>query len=282
MSAQVLIIEDNSASMDLMVYLLAAYGHRTLQADNGEQGVELARRAIPDLVICDIHLPRMDGHEVVRCLKADPLLQKIPVVAVTALAMVGDREKLLAEGFDAYISKPIDPEDFVEQVEKFLNPHQRSTGIRQAADEVHEDVFAARDTREARILVVDDLAVNSELIRSTLSPFGYELTLAASAREALALARASRYDLILSDLHMPGEDGFGLIRDVKADPKLSSIPFVFLSSSFGSVEDFQRGIALGASHFIRRPIEPQVLLAHIENCLNEQATRRADGHHPDR
>ena len=126
MSAQILIIEDNSANMDLMAYLLAAYGHRTLQADNGEQGVELARREMPDLVICDVHLPRMDGHEVVRCLKADPRLQKIAVVAVTALAMVGDREKLLAEGFDAYISKPIDPENFIGQVEKFLNPNQRS------------------------------------------------------------------------------------------------------------------------------------------------------------
>ncbi|CAN5371252.1 hypothetical protein BH11PSE11_BH11PSE11_31770 [soil metagenome] len=271
-SARVLIIEDNAANMDLMAYLLLAYGHRIFQAGDGTKGLELAVSTAPDLIICDVHLPGMDGYEIVRSVKSTPALHDIPVIAVTALAMVGDREKLLAEGFDGYISKPIDPENFISQVEQFLTEGMRSTGIHHTAEAEQDEDAEVIAVREARILVVDDSAVNSELIRSTLAPFGYQLTLAGGVQEALAKARAEPFDLILSDLHMPIEDGFVLIREIKADPKLASMPFVFLSSSFGSADDTQRGIALGATYFIRRPIEPQILLAHIEACLNGLTT----------
>jgi two-component system cell cycle response regulator len=73
-----------------------------------------------DLIICDVQLPKVDGYEVVRQLKNDAELSRTPIVAVTALAMVGDRERVLASGFDGYVSKPIDPETFVAQVEAFI------------------------------------------------------------------------------------------------------------------------------------------------------------------
>jgi CheY-like chemotaxis protein len=103
-----------------MSYLLTAYGHVVLTADNGELGIELAWREQPDLVVCDIHLPGADGHAVANALKDDSMPRPPPIVAVTALAMVGDREKILAAGFDGYITKPIDPEVFVGQVDAFL------------------------------------------------------------------------------------------------------------------------------------------------------------------
>ena len=98
----------------LVTYLLQGFGHSTMTADDGNRGLETARRERPDLIVCDIHLPGTDGYEVVRQLKADARLSAIPVVAVTALAMVGDRATGLASGFDGYIAKPIDPEKFVE------------------------------------------------------------------------------------------------------------------------------------------------------------------------
>jgi CheY-like chemotaxis protein len=75
----------------------------------------------PELIICDIQLPKMDGYEVVRRLKADPKTRSIPIIAVTALAMVGDRDRIIAAGFDGYLAKPIDPETFVQEVVAFLN-----------------------------------------------------------------------------------------------------------------------------------------------------------------
>lgn len=281
MSARILIIEDNTANMDLMAYLLQACGHTPLQSGDGASGIEAARREKPDLVVCDVHLPDLDGYGVVAALKADAATREVPVIAVTALAMAGDRERLLRSGFDAYLSKPIEPEQLVAEVERFLPDAKRSTGMHRLGQESRQ-YAAPVQPRHARILVVDDTAVNSELIRSTLAPFGYELTLASDVPEALDELRRTRYDLILSDLHMPGEDGFALLEAVKADPALAALPFLFLSASFGGMDEFRRGIALGAARFIRRPVEPPALLEHIEACLQEARGKDVDGDHPDR
>src|SRR6185369_4797907 len=118
--ARVLVIEDNPASMDLMLYLLKAFGHTAFAARDGLEGIEAVRRERPDLILCDIQLPGADGHEVCRQLKQDPALRKIVLVAVTAYAMVGDREKLLGEGFDGYLSKPIDPQTFIDRLKPYI------------------------------------------------------------------------------------------------------------------------------------------------------------------
>jgi CheY-like chemotaxis protein len=126
MAARVLIIEDNKANLELVEYLLKASGYATLTARDGAEGVRTARKERPDLIICDLQMPIMDGYEVVRELKKDPLLQRIPVIAVTALSMPGDRGNVLAAGFDGYLSKPIDPETFTRTVEGFLPPGLRA------------------------------------------------------------------------------------------------------------------------------------------------------------
>lgn len=129
MSQCILIIEDNPANMELIVYLLRAFGYASVQAYDGEQGLEMAQRHRPNLIICDVHLPKIDGYGVVQACKKNASLQRIPVLAVTALAMVGDREKLLAAGFDGYIGKPIEPETFIAQIEKYLPGSSRVTTL---------------------------------------------------------------------------------------------------------------------------------------------------------
>lgn len=121
MLARILVIEDNAPNLELMTYLITAFGHMPLTATNGVTGLEVARREQPDLIVCDIQLPGMDGYEVARHAKNDPQLETVPLVAVTAYAMVGDREKVLAAGFDGYIAKPIAPSGFVRQLETFLH-----------------------------------------------------------------------------------------------------------------------------------------------------------------
>lgn len=98
------------------------------EAETGPQGLELAAKLRPDLILLDIQLPGMDGHAVARALKSDPLLKAIPVVAVTSYAMAGDREKCIAAGAEGYIEKPMNPESFVAEVERFL-PHADGTAL---------------------------------------------------------------------------------------------------------------------------------------------------------
>jgi CheY-like chemotaxis protein len=131
MAAHILVIEDNSANLELMTYLLEAFGHTVSTAEDGGQGLEAIRSKCPDLVICDIHLPTVSGYEVARKMKEDPEMKTRPLIAVTALAMLGDRDKVLSAGFDGYITKPIAPELFVEDVEKFLSPNKRSRTARE-------------------------------------------------------------------------------------------------------------------------------------------------------
>jgi CheY-like chemotaxis protein len=120
MTARILIIEDNKTNLELAEYLLKAFGYTTFSAADGLEGLRVAREMHPDLIICDLQMPVMDGYEAMRELRKDPLLRKMIIVAVTALSMPGDRDTVLSEGFDGYVPKPIDPETFVPTIEKFM------------------------------------------------------------------------------------------------------------------------------------------------------------------
>lgn len=126
MVARVLLVEDNAANLALMQYLLQASGYTTLTATDGRQGVVAAQRESPDVILMDLQLPIMNGYEAARLVKEVPALRGVPIIAVTAYAMVGDRDKILARGFDGYIAKPITPERFVSEVEVFIASELRA------------------------------------------------------------------------------------------------------------------------------------------------------------
>ncbi len=119
---KILLVEDNEQNRYLATFLLEQRGHEVLHAPNGPLSMELAASACPDLILLDIQLPGMDGHAMARMLKGNPALKAIPIVAVTSYAMAGDRERVLAEGVEGYIEKPIDPQTFVAEVERYLRP----------------------------------------------------------------------------------------------------------------------------------------------------------------
>jgi CheY-like chemotaxis protein len=120
MSACILVVEDNEDNITLIDYLLRAHGYTPWLAREGREGVRLAIEHVPDVVLLDIRMPGMDGYEVAAALQAQPTLAGTRIVAVTASAMAGDREQIAAAGFDGYIDKPIDPERFSGQVERWL------------------------------------------------------------------------------------------------------------------------------------------------------------------
>lgn len=118
--ARILVIEDNQANLELAQYLLEHSGHQVLVATDGRMGVAVARREKPQLIVCDLQMPVLDGYGVLEQLRRDAAMAGIPVVAVTAFSMSGDEEKVRMAGFDGYFSKPIEPETFVQQIEAFL------------------------------------------------------------------------------------------------------------------------------------------------------------------
>jgi two-component system cell cycle response regulator DivK len=115
---QILVVEDNDKNMKLFRDVLLATGYRPLEATTGGEAIDLAITQSPDLVLMDIQLPDVDGIQALQRLRADVRTAGIPVLAVTALAMEGDRERFLAEGFDGYLSKPVDVREFIRAVRR--------------------------------------------------------------------------------------------------------------------------------------------------------------------
>ena len=120
MSPRILVIEDNALNLKLVRDVLEHAGYAVRSASTGELGVEAAATEPPDLVLLDLQLPGIDGHETLRRLRADVLPPGVPVVAVTALAMAEDRDRARRAGFDGYLEKPISPRALPGQVEQFL------------------------------------------------------------------------------------------------------------------------------------------------------------------
>jgi two-component system cell cycle response regulator len=265
--ARMLVIEDNSANLELMTYLIEAFGHTPITAADGASGLALAFAEQLDLILCDVQLPDLDGYVIAERLKRDPARSAIPLIAVTALAMVGDRDQLLAAGFDGYIAKPIAPESFVPQIEGFLPPAQRSLFAPVARMSAMHRPIDQQSHIGATILVVDDTLTNRELMCSILEPSGYNVITASGVREALALARKHAPDLIVSDLHMPEQNGFDLVRAVRSDAQLRRIKVVIHSATTQSQDDRRAALALGVTRFISRPLEPNTILAEIKASL---------------
>lgn len=120
--ATVLVVEDNAANMKLATFLLQSAGHSVLSARDAETGLAVARDEQPDLILMDVQLPGMDGLQATALLKANDATRAIPVIALTALAMKGDEERIRAAGCDGYIAKPMRYKEFLATIRAQLAP----------------------------------------------------------------------------------------------------------------------------------------------------------------
>ena len=269
MAAHILIIEDNKPNLELMTYLLQAFGYVTQAVTNAVAGLHYLDTHVPDLIICDVQMPQMDGYEFARRVKADEKLRDIPLVAVTALAMIDDRLKTRAAGFDGYLPKPISPETFVHEVEAFLPDALRTRSVLPASATTTSDTVR---TTGPTVLVVDNRQINLDLATTILEHANYAVVTATGLHQALTVAHDIQPNLIVSDVCMDDGDGYTLIEAIKRDARLRDVPFIFLTSTMTNASARERGLRLGAARFLFRPLEPEQLLAEVESCLAERAT----------
>lgn len=120
MKRRILLIEDNYQNRYMITFLLEKHGYEVIQAEDGATGIDLAAKVKPNMILLDIQLPNMDGYSVARALRKDPSLNSVPIVAVTSFAMFNDREKALGAGCDGYLEKPVNPETFIGDIERFM------------------------------------------------------------------------------------------------------------------------------------------------------------------
>ncbi|MDT4988402.1 MAG: hypothetical protein QOI74_2496 [Micromonosporaceae bacterium] len=271
MGARILVVEDTPHSLQLMTYLLNAYRHTVVAAVTGEQGIESALASPPDLVVMDLQLPGINGFETLKALRSIPDRAAVPIIAVTSFAMVGDRDRALDAGFDHYMTKPIDPETFTDEIDARLPQRLRGSVPQRAAAEPTPAVGPATAGPQGRaaadILILDDSLINQTLLRSMLEPHGYRVRTALTVEEAIAAADDVRPDLVLSDVHVGRRSGGELLAYLRTVPVLTVVPFAFLSAT----TDWQDPLAGGGTtRFIRRPIDPPVLLDEVKSLLRNR------------
>ncbi len=253
--ARILIAEDSPDIRALIQMLLETEGHEVRSVTDGRAAVDAVRLAKPDLVLMDLSLPLLSGWEATREIRSDPDCNAIPILAVTAHAMQGDRERALAAGCDGFIPKPINEETFASRVLSFLD--------------IRRDRLAATPGNAARIapgrvLVVDDQPEVAELMRADLAADGHDVTVSNGvASAAVRIQGDEPYDLAVVDVMLGTDSGYALAQRISATSP-EYVPILLVTA--GTI-DRERGFASGADDFIGKPIETHELRARARSLI---------------
>jgi two-component system, cell cycle response regulator len=268
MAARILIIEDNQANMDLLLYLLSAFGHVPLAAYDGERGVAMARAERPDLILCDLHLPRLDGHGVLAALRADPVTRDIPILAASAMPVTDGCAALRRAGFSGCLPKSLEPEVLIPSLEAWLPPALRSTvdAATPPAEAPAEPPASARNGvhAQANILLLDAAPENAGLAASILAHCGYGVTVASTPGQVQAAVQQP-IDLVLCDLGLYEDGRTAFLAD--ALHQLPAKPVVVIRpDDDDDVSTLSNG-RTNAPVLLSHPLDPQQLVAAIESSL---------------
>ncbi len=266
MAARILIIEDNQANMDLLVYLLSAFGHVPLQAYDGERGVAMAKEERPDLILCDLHLPRLDGYGVLAALRADPATHDIPILAASAVPVTDGGASLRRSGFSGALPKSLEPDVLIPSLEAWLPPAMRSSVAPSAPAPAPSESPASshNGSSRAHILLLDAAPENAGLAASILAHCGYGVTVATTAEQVRDVIRQP-FDLVLCDLGLYEDGRTRFLAD--ALHQLPAQPVIVIRPDD---EDDVTPLGRGRSKapiLLSHPLEPQQLVSAIESSL---------------
>ncbi len=265
--ARILIAEDSPDIRALIQMLLEGAGHEVIAVSDGRAAVAATRNRRPDLVLMDLSLPILSGWEAARQIRNDPATAPIPIVAVTAHAMHGDRERAMAAGCDGFIPKPIDEETFPSRILEFV-------GTRRSVSSAVEHRREASRTDPGRILVVDDQPEVAELLRLDLEADGHRVVVAGSAAHAVAsFEDDGQFDLAVIDVMLSGDSGYALTEELTKRGS-EYLPVLLLTA--GTI-DRDRGYAVGADDFIGKPIETVELRARARSLIRVGRAIREQG-----
>ena len=272
MSARVLVVDDILANVRLLEAKLAAEYFDVVTAMNGVDALEAVQRTKPDIVLLDVMMPGIDGIEVCRRIKSNPLTQHIPVVMVTALDQPEDRVKGLEAGADDFLTKPVNDVALLCRVKslvrlKMLTDELRTRTSGNEAVRVMGQAQQAVDTGPGRVLVIDNRAAIAERIRAALAG-RHHVAIAADPQQALDVMASTDggFELIVVNLDMEGIDALRICSQLKSTEQSRQTPILIIVDP----DDHQRllrALDLGVNDYLIRPIDKQELTARVSTQI---------------
>jgi response regulator RpfG family c-di-GMP phosphodiesterase len=247
-----LIVDDSPTIRFGLKRDLRQTGAIVTEASNGEEGLRIVDSQDFDLIITDIEMPRMDGFTFCSKVKSHPTKNSIPVVILSSKEKEEDIELGFRVGAASYIAKSTARNDLRARVQEILHKHTLLRG--------------------RTVLVVDDSPSIRNVIEKALTKSGFQVICAENGRKALEALNRSTPDMILSDLHMPELDGFGLCKNVHANKELCQIPFIIMSSD-GDRATMRRLLQYGASAYLVKPFNIDQLVVTAERFLSDHFSR---------
>jgi diguanylate cyclase (GGDEF)-like protein len=240
MSHKILVIEDNPISRKMVRVALQAEGYTVIEAPDGKTALTLMIEQKPDLVLQDLLLPDVNGFDLLAQLRKVPSAAKIPILALTGLIAKADELRLADAPFTDYLFKPLEPSLLVSTVRSHLPLGEYSP---------------EKPGKNRRILVVDDESSQLKLLATYLSHLGFEVATASNGNDGLVKAREYQPDAIISDVLMPGLDGFQLCIKIRQDPELARVPILLRSNSYDQAGDKELARKVGAYALV--PTDPE-------------------------
>ncbi len=300
--SKILVIEDEPDQNKLIRLRLEARGHCVLLAGKAKEGIELAVREKPDLILMDMILPDMHGLDAAIKLKQNPGTRAIPIIALSAVGSPDFTKACLQEGIAAYVRKPYEPRELFRTIEKYARteaPHrtaepgpatpqknyreklieiekqffQKPPAARPATAAGHESKAAEMRTaapgrpRQKTVLIIDDDTSFGGIVSAHLADHGYEVKLALDGISGLSQAFQKRPDLILLNLILPAGGGEAVLTNLRKSQEAGSVPIFIMSSLLSSKMLEEKARGLGAQGYISKPIDPEDLLYIIESVI---------------
>ncbi|MGB9736398.1 MAG: response regulator [bacterium] len=246
---RILVVEDDPKSARLVKDILELRGYIVMEASNGLSAIRIINEHVPDLIFMDMNLPGMDGVTLTRLIKASSKTSNIPVIALTASAMKGDRNRFIQAGCDDYISKPFHVKDIIDMIQKYAKTEEQRTLS-------HPSI----------VLIADDKPENIELISAILSPMGYSIVKATNGVEAIEKIRTLHPDIALINVIMPELNGIEVCKNIKSDERYASIPIIIITA-LNDTDSKIKALSVGADEFLTKPVDKYELIVRIGNLL---------------
>ncbi len=275
MTARILVVDDVPANVKLLEARLSAEYFDVATAHNGLEALALCERAECDIVLLDVMMPELDGFEVCRKLKSNPLTHHIPVVMVTALDQPSDRVRGLEAGADDFLTKPVSDIALLSRVRSLARLKMVTDELRMRAVTSKEigiqsaEREAVLETgRNGRVLVVDDRESYCERLTAILSA-EHTVDVEVDPDEALFRAAEGDYDLVIASLGLKDFDGLRLCSQIRSLERTRNIPILAIAEANNGAQ-LARGLEIGVNDYLTRPVDKNELLARVRTQIKKR------------